>query len=66
MNCPTCNAANSVRWVPPRYKCRECGHDLTRRKYERGVLHDWGRFLPVPPEVAKSADIEEGTWDSLN
>ena len=50
MNCPACNAKNSMRWTPPRYTCEECGHELTGREYDRGVQSDWDAFLASPPK----------------
>ena len=50
MNCPACDAKNSMRWTPPTYTCRECDHELARREYDRAIGGDWDKFLSEPPE----------------
>ena len=50
MDCPACNTTNMMRWMPPRYECRECGHELAKREYQREVENDWDNWLASPPD----------------
>lgn len=50
MNCPACNAKDTMKWVPPGYECWECGYELTRRDLQRELESDWDNWLAAPPE----------------
>jgi len=49
MNCPACFALDSIKWEPPRYACLVCGHELTKREYQREIESDYDRWLADPP-----------------
>lgn len=51
MNCPACLAKDTIKWTPPVYACRECGHEVTVREYEREIAGAYDRWFGSPPEL---------------
>ena len=52
MNCPACNATDTIKWIPPRYECSECGHEITRREMQMELEARWDNWLASPPDPA--------------